>query len=302
MSKTELAPSKRLSFYRLGLLLLIAAIPVAFFGYIMGPRIEVTPGPWEDIAPGTPRPQLNVKVRVVKSGEGRKIEAGDLVRLSVKEKISEGVLHPSGRHYAAGEYYPAGEYWVWIASRHDENAYIYPNREGFSALLVGYREGDTLGFDDANSPQIERHGVDSLPGNPIGNERYFSSWKSGAKLVFLRDAQTSSQSQVEILSACKSKVQRRIVHLFDDSTIFVCGGLSISCGFASSAREGWVEEGRVEAQCPDGSVATFRYGPKGVRIKEWSGPVNPYNYFQEWILKEWGQKTPAQVQLQPPEK
>ena len=289
MSNTELAPSKQPPISWSWLFLLIAVISVVFFGLIMGPRIEVTPGPWEDIAPGTPRPQLNVKVRVVKSGQGRKVEAGDLVRLAVRGKFTDGDFHP------------VGEFWVWIASRHDENADIYPNREGFSALLLNLRAGDVITFDDANNPLKDKHVVDSLPANPIGNEKYFSSWKNGDRVV-LRDARSSSQSQVEILSTCKSKVQRRIVHLFDDSTIFVCGGLSISCGLASSAREGWVEEGRIEAQCPDGSVATFRYGPKGVRIKEWGGPVNSYNYFQEWILKEWRQKTPAKVQLQPPEK
>jgi hypothetical protein len=306
LSNQKLAPSKRLPIYRLGLLLFITAIPVAFFVYTMGPRIEVTPGPWEDIPPGTPRPQLNVKVRVVKPGEGRKVEAGDLVRVSVKYKIDappEGRLHPSGKYYPVGDYYPQGAYWVWIATRHDENASIHPNREGFAALLLGYREGDILSFDNAHNVGKNTHHVDTLPESPIGNADYFRTWKPGARFeVSLSDAQTSSESQVEILNSCKSRVQRRIVHLFDDSTIFVCGGLNISCGFASSAREGWVEEGRVEAQCPDGSVATFRYGPKGVRIKEWSGPVNPYNYFQAWILKEWMQKTPAQVQLQPPEK
>lgn len=280
-TRSESSPS-----YWRGALLLIA-IPVVFFGYIMGPRIEVKPGPWEDVSPGgPPRPQLNVKVRILSPGQGRKVEVGDLVRLAVKGKFTDGDFHP------------VGEFWVWIASRHDENTYVYPNREGFAALLLDLRAGDVITFDDANNPLKDKHAVDSLPANPIGDVNYFNSWKNGGRVV-LKDAQTSSQSLVEIVSTCKSKVQHRTVHLFDDSAIFACGGLSISCGFASSSREGWVEEGRIEAQCPDGSVATFRYGPKGVRIKEWSGPVNPYNYFQAWVLKEWMQKTPAQVQLQP---
>lgn len=248
----------------------------------------INPEPWQVLDPGTPRERFPTP-KMITEGGGPTIAPGDLVQLHIRSKSQV-----PGRLWNDW-----GNWWIWVGFRTQSDTSFFSTEPRVASALLGLREGDVLEFIEAgDQPGTDSRIAGTLLLNVFGDQSYYKWRKNvegGSADIYVTTAGTPSQ--IEIKRVCKGKAQYRTVRLFDDSPVQRCTWAPLQCSMTREPREGWVDEAKIEAVCQDGRTAIFQFGPVASRNgKEWTGPINPYNYFTEWEKKAW-KNLPTGVQI-----
>lgn len=249
-------------------------------------NIRVFPEPWQVLEPGKPQVRFPAR-RVISEGIGPIIGPGDLVQIRIYDQSTDKNI-----------WNDRGEWWIWVGFRTQKETTFFSYEPLISSALVGLNPGTVFEFIEAkegigSGPQY----AGKLYPNIFGDFKYYGWRKNLFGFAYLYVSDTSGLSKFEIKRVCKGKAQYRTVRLFDDSPVQRCTWAPIQCSMIDTPREGWIDEARIEAVCQDGRTATFQYGPVASRNgKEWTGPINPHNYFEPWEAAAW-KKLPVGVQL-----
>jgi hypothetical protein len=248
-------------------------------------NVQVFPEPWKVLEPGKP-PEIRSRVEIVADGAGGVIEPGDLVQIATKFWS-----------VAENKFYSSGDWWLWIGFETSAETVFPSSNPAQRAALLGLEKGAVMKYLAHRDNPMD---ADKLYVNPLGDPKYYSWRKNVRDFGGIFTPYQSGYSLVEIKRVCKGQAKYRTVRLFDDSPVQRCTWAPISCEMTSTPREGWVDEAKIEAVCPDGKTATFQYGPVASRNgKEWSGPLGGSgagSNFDSWVTAFWN-KLPVGVQL-----
>jgi hypothetical protein len=243
--------------------------------------IQVKPEEWQTISPGKPLTAFPT-TKVIEEGKGAPVEVGQLVKVNLR-------LHAKGPSW-----HDQGNWWIWIGFLDRKETPFFSNSPEIASALIGMREGTVLEFVD---PTRSTEKAGSLETNLMGdqpNYRWRKNLEEDHTPIYM-SLPGDSGSQIKILLTCKAELQRRSVHLYDDSPLRVGTGW-FSAYTTNTPRELWFDEGRVQGKCSDGHTATFRYGPsKSDRNDKLPIPVVT-GYFDQWLYEEW-KRLPVGVQI-----
>lgn len=251
-------------------------------GVCRAENVQVFPEPWQDLDPGKPS-ETRPKIEIVAEGSGGAIEPGSLVQISTKFWSAK-----------EGKFYSTDDWWLWMGFNSQKETAFFSSNPAQRSALLGLKVGGAIKYLEEIDNTLE---VGKLFINPIGDPAYYS-WRKGRKdFGRIFTPYESGYTLVEIKRVCKGKAQYRTVRLFDSSYVQRCTWAPLHCEMTNTPREGWIDEAKIEAVCSDGKTAIFQYGPVASRNgRQWSGPVNPANYFDPWITATWD-KLPVGVQL-----
>lgn len=261
---------------------IMGLVAMSIASFCNAESVRVFPEPWQVLEPGKPV-EKPLKIEIVAKGEGAIIEQGDLVQIIKKSWSID-----------QNEYINEKDWWLWIGFRTQQETTFFTDEPRIRSALLGINEGTSLKFVEAKGNWVS---AGKLRSNPLGDPADYSWRKNVRSFSEVYIPSKSGYSLIEIKRVCKGKAQYRTVRLFDDSSVERCTWAPIHCEMSNTPREGWIDEAMIEAVCQDGKTATFQYGPVASRNgKEWSGPINPANYFAPWINAAWN-KLPVGVQL-----